>query len=135
MHATYYMLKHAGYKKNFSSLIQLGMLIAAYCHDVDHRGHNNAFEVASKSQVAILYHDKSVNSLYFGLFTECINRLGPREPPCSCHLQYPSETSNEHLFQPFWRPVERYPQVNNLLHLSHRYERAFRYDRQTSSAN
>lgn len=33
---------------------------AAICHDLDHRGVNNAFEVASQSRLAILYNDQSV---------------------------------------------------------------------------
>ena len=61
----YYMLKVVGYAENFSSLIQLGLLIAAYSHDVDHRGRTNAFEVASKSSLAIFYHDKSVITHFF----------------------------------------------------------------------
>ncbi len=30
------------------------------CHDVEHTGHNNAFEVSSSSELALTYHDVSV---------------------------------------------------------------------------
>ena len=96
------MLKFAGYKKNFSSLIQLGMLIAAYCHDVDHRGHNNAFEVSSKSPVAILYHDKSVSLLIPSLmWLNYELALGSRESSCCGDIQHPREASLEYLREPF----------------------------------
>jgi len=35
------------------------MLIGAMCHDVDHRGYNTAFEVATRSELAIRYNDLS----------------------------------------------------------------------------
>ena len=59
MHATYYLLKKINNHK-FSSIINLGLLIAAFCHDVDHTGKTNAFEINKGSELAIIYHDKSV---------------------------------------------------------------------------
>eukprot|EP01035_Chromulina_nebulosa_P017889 gene17889-23505_t len=38
----------------------LSLLIAAICHDIDHTGHNNNFEIASRSSLAILYSDDMV---------------------------------------------------------------------------
>jgi len=35
-------------------------LVSAFCHDVDHTGRNNLFEVNSNSRLALRYHDKSV---------------------------------------------------------------------------
>ena len=36
------------------------MLISAICHDIGHPGNNNAFEIASRSDRALLYADDSV---------------------------------------------------------------------------
>jgi calcium/calmodulin-dependent 3',5'-cyclic nucleotide phosphodiesterase len=36
------------------------LLIAAICHDVDHRGRGNMFEVHARTKIATTYHDKSV---------------------------------------------------------------------------
>lgn len=60
MHGCYYMLKNCGFKDSFSELINMGILIAAFCHDVGHRGKTNIFEVNSKSDIAITYHDRAV---------------------------------------------------------------------------
>jgi GAF domain-containing protein len=43
-----------------SPLAQLALLLGAVCHDVGHRGFNNSFEVATDSELAILYNDQSV---------------------------------------------------------------------------
>ncbi len=36
------------------------MLIASVCHDLDHPGVNNKFLVATNSELALLYNDRSV---------------------------------------------------------------------------
>lgn len=38
----------------------LAVLIASLCHDVDHTGRTNSFEVSKSSNLALLYHDTSV---------------------------------------------------------------------------
>ena len=38
----------------------LALLVAALGHDVDHSGQNNAFHVATSSELAIVYNDRSV---------------------------------------------------------------------------
>jgi 3'5'-cyclic nucleotide phosphodiesterase len=35
-------------------------LLAAFCHDIDHTGMNNAFEINAKSDLALLHSDDSV---------------------------------------------------------------------------
>jgi hypothetical protein len=35
-------------------LDRLALIIAAFCHDIDHPGHNNAFEVGCVWDVAVL---------------------------------------------------------------------------------
>ncbi|OMJ71591.1 hypothetical protein SteCoe_30158 [Stentor coeruleus] len=60
MHSTYMLLSSTSAGSFFSGLNILGLLIAAVCHDVDHTGRTNMFEVSSKSKLAITYNDKSV---------------------------------------------------------------------------
>ena len=35
-------------------------MVSALCHDVDHSGRNNHFEVSSYSKLALRYNDESV---------------------------------------------------------------------------
>lgn len=49
--------KSIGYLNSFQVL---SVLLAAICHDIDHPGHNNAFETATLSELAIRYSDDSV---------------------------------------------------------------------------
>lgn len=46
--------------KILSSVEILSMLIAALCHDLQHPGHTNAYEVNIGSDLALLHHDTSV---------------------------------------------------------------------------
>ena len=59
MQGSYYILKNIPTK--FTNLVNLGVLISAFCHDADHTGRNNLFEVNSLSRLALKYHDKSVH--------------------------------------------------------------------------
>ena len=60
MHSMYMLLTSTPAGGVFSSSKVLALLIAALCHDVDHTGRSNAFEISSQSHLSILYHDKSV---------------------------------------------------------------------------
>ena len=63
MHSTYYIMKQMSsgqMSTRFSSLANLALLMAAFCHDVNHTGRTNVFEVNSSSDLAILYHDRAV---------------------------------------------------------------------------
>lgn len=47
---------------NFRDLQALSVLIACFCHDLDHRGTNNSFQMEIKSPLAKLYSSEgSVN--------------------------------------------------------------------------
>jgi len=35
------------------------MIIGAFCHDCDHRGFNSAYEMTTRSELALRYNDKS----------------------------------------------------------------------------
>ena len=38
----------------------LSLLVAALCHDVDHPGHSNAFEVNANTHLAMVHNNLSV---------------------------------------------------------------------------
>ncbi|TMW56558.1 hypothetical protein Poli38472_006568 [Pythium oligandrum] len=59
MHTTYIMIRREC-SSYFSSLDIFTMLIAALCHDIDHPGNNNDFEVKSLSQMALTHNDDAV---------------------------------------------------------------------------
>lgn len=49
-----------GLNKATSALKIFAVLLAAVCHDLDHPGFNNSYQVNARSKLAILYNDKSV---------------------------------------------------------------------------
>ena len=59
MHLTFQILKK-GADRYLTSLDIMALLIAAICHDLDHPGNNNAFEVATRSALAVTYSDDTV---------------------------------------------------------------------------
>ena len=59
MHLTFQILKK-GADQYLTSLDIMALLIAAVCHDLDHPGNNNAFEVATRSALAVTYSDDTV---------------------------------------------------------------------------
>ena len=71
MHATYYLLKKINNHK-FSPIINLGLLVAALCHDVDHTGKTNAFEINKGSELALTYHDRAVEYILLGICNHII---------------------------------------------------------------
>ncbi|CCI40817.1 unnamed protein product [Albugo candida] len=60
LHATYMILTTTQATNLLTSLDIVGCLIAALCHDIDHPGHSNAYEVMAGTQLAMLYSDESV---------------------------------------------------------------------------
>lgn len=60
MHGVYLLLSSTAAGSYFSSWQIYSLLVASICHDVDHRGRGNMFEVHSRSAIATTYHDKSV---------------------------------------------------------------------------
>jgi PAS domain-containing protein len=60
MHGVYLLLSSTSAGSYFSPWQIYSLLIASICHDVDHRGKGNMFEVHSRSPIATTYHDKSV---------------------------------------------------------------------------
>ncbi|DBA01583.1 TPA: hypothetical protein N0F65_011339 [Lagenidium giganteum] len=60
LHASYLLLSTTDASQMLMPLDIAGCLIASLCHDLDHPGHTNAFEVMTGSQLALLYADESV---------------------------------------------------------------------------
>eukprot|EP00330_Aristerostoma_sp_ATCC50986_P010748 CAMPEP_0114575600 /NCGR_PEP_ID=MMETSP0125-20121206/458_1 /TAXON_ID=485358 ORGANISM="Aristerostoma sp., Strain ATCC 50986" /NCGR_SAMPLE_ID=MMETSP0125 /ASSEMBLY_ACC=CAM_ASM_000245 /LENGTH=319 /DNA_ID=CAMNT_0001763469 /DNA_START=689 /DNA_END=1645 /DNA_ORIENTATION=- len=56
MHATHYLIRQT---TNFDDLVQFGLVTSALCHDTDHTGRTNAFEIAKSTKLALRYHDRS----------------------------------------------------------------------------
>ena len=62
VHSVFLILLHCErVKTSLSSLDVLALLIAAVCHDVDHRGTNNAYHMSLCDELALQYNDTSVN--------------------------------------------------------------------------
>jgi len=57
-HMAYTLVKNLELQKTFGDLSCYSFLIAALCHDLDHRGTNSSFEVCTKSPLASLYSSK-----------------------------------------------------------------------------
>uniref|UniRef100_A0AAF5DFW3 Phosphodiesterase n=2 Tax=Strongyloides stercoralis TaxID=6248 RepID=A0AAF5DFW3_STRER len=54
-HFCYLLLKLPTVKKALTDLQRLSLLVACLCHDIDHRGTTNAFQLQSKTPLAQLY--------------------------------------------------------------------------------
>ena len=57
---SYSFIKKTDLRSKFPALDLFAMLISALCHDVDHPGNTNAFEIATNSELARQHNDKSV---------------------------------------------------------------------------
>lgn len=60
MHLTYNILRQGCADEYLTSLDILAILVAAICHDVDHTGYSNGFEISTRSLLAVLYSNDSV---------------------------------------------------------------------------
>lgn len=91
MHSTYMLLSSTIALNFFSGLNIFGLLIAAVCHDIDHTGRTNMFEINSKSALATMYNDKSVLEQHHAAVTfEILN-----EPDLNIFAKLPRESFRE----------------------------------------
>ncbi|KAL4232240.1 hypothetical protein ACF0H5_009814 [Mactra antiquata] len=60
----------------FSDLEMLGMLVACLCHDLDHRGTNNAFQVKVETPLAMLYSTSVMEHHHFDHSIMILNSEG-----------------------------------------------------------
>jgi CheY-like chemotaxis protein len=59
-HVVFLLLQTTGLRSALDRFDKLGLLMASVCHDTDHRGFNNAFEINTMSELAVRYNDNSV---------------------------------------------------------------------------
>ena len=83
-------------------LEQFALLLAALCHDIDHSGRTNAFEVNSYSNLALKYNDESVLENHHSALTFKI--LCEEKYNVLCNLE---ETD--------WKYLRKY-MISNILH-------------------
>jgi len=79
MHACYIFTTCFGAASYLTHTELFALLIAAICHDVDHPGLNNIFQVNSQSKLAMRYNDISVLENYH---CACIFEIS-RDPKCN----------------------------------------------------
>lgn len=59
-HATFLVLVSTPALHCLTHVEVMAVLVAALCHDIDHPGHNNAYEINSSSELAIRHNDDAV---------------------------------------------------------------------------
>ncbi|CAK9002321.1 5'-cyclic phosphodiesterase 9A [Durusdinium trenchii] len=59
LHYTFKMIQVSRLWEHLGHAEMFAMIMAALCHDVDHRGYNNAFEIMTRSELALRYNDSS----------------------------------------------------------------------------
>ncbi|KAF0689052.1 Aste57867_19467 [Aphanomyces stellatus] len=60
LHVTYRFLKDTRARLVLLPLDRLACLVASLCHDIDHPGHSNVFEINSRSALALQHNDDAV---------------------------------------------------------------------------
>ncbi|XP_047112368.1 cGMP-specific 3',5'-cyclic phosphodiesterase, partial [Schistocerca piceifrons] len=70
------MLKTGKMERFMTDLEVLGLLVACLCHDLDHRGTNNAFQTKTESPLAILYSTSTMEHHHFDQCVMILNSEG-----------------------------------------------------------
>jgi cAMP-specific phosphodiesterase 4 len=60
MQSCHFMVSTRAVRQLLSELSRFSLIVSGLCHDVNHTGRSNAFEISSRGKLAVLYHDKSV---------------------------------------------------------------------------
>jgi hypothetical protein len=84
-HATHYMLCSKSMRV-LTPIHLVSLLIAALCHDIDHPGWNNAYEVNSGTSLADMYSDESVLERHHSAYTLQLLRAEGTDVFCSLDL-------------------------------------------------
>merc|ERR1719499_657054 len=74
----YSCLVHSGWWEHLGPLTCLGLLIACLCHDVDHRGTNNQYQLATNSPLAKLYSSSTLERHHLNQALIILNLDGHR---------------------------------------------------------
>jgi PAS domain-containing protein len=91
MHGVYLLLSSTAAGSYFNPWQIYSLLVASICHDVDHRGKGNMFEVHSRSSIATTYHDKSVLEQHHAAITF----FTLQEEGCNIFASFPNEVYNQ----------------------------------------
>ncbi|KAL5284780.1 hypothetical protein ACFFRR_006850 [Megaselia abdita] len=70
------MLKTGKMERFMNDFEILGLLVATLCHDLDHRGTNNAFQTKTESPLAILYTTSTMEHHHFDQCVMILNSEG-----------------------------------------------------------
>ncbi|CAH1730741.1 unnamed protein product [Chironomus riparius] len=70
------MMKTGKMERFMKDLEILGLLVACLCHDLDHRGTNNAFQLKTDSPLAILYSTSTMEHHHFDQCVMILNSEG-----------------------------------------------------------
>ncbi|XP_055677108.1 cGMP-specific 3',5'-cyclic phosphodiesterase isoform X2 [Lutzomyia longipalpis] len=70
------MMKTGKMEQFMHDLEILGLLVACLCHDLDHRGTNNAFQTKTESPLAILYSTSTMEHHHFDQCVMILNSEG-----------------------------------------------------------
>ncbi|XP_055618671.1 cGMP-specific 3',5'-cyclic phosphodiesterase isoform X2 [Toxorhynchites rutilus septentrionalis] len=70
------MMKTGKMERFVTDLEILGLLVACFCHDLDHRGTNNAFQSKTDSPLAILYTTSTMEHHHFDQCVMILNSEG-----------------------------------------------------------
>jgi len=60
----YFFLTTCNISQKFNSLEQLALMLSSFCHDIDHPGVTNSFQINAGTKKAILYNDFSVLEMH-----------------------------------------------------------------------
>jgi GAF domain-containing protein len=60
MHISFYLIACTDAGMCLNAIQAFALIVSALCHDIDHPGHTNAFEVNSGSELALFYNDNAV---------------------------------------------------------------------------
>lgn len=95
LHSMHYYMDVIGLRKYLSALDIFSCIISAAIHDVDHPGFNNAYMVATDSDLALRYNDQTVleNHHCFKGFDIIFNR-----PNCNLLQSFPNDLRHKVLF-------------------------------------
>eukprot|EP00045_Choanoeca_perplexa_P009654 m.93403 g.93403 ORF g.93403 m.93403 type:complete len:848 (+) comp14984_c0_seq2:193-2736(+) len=72
----YAMLHDRKIKENFTMLERLALIVACLCHDLDHRGTNNAFQQHTKNALSQLYSTSTMEHHHFDQCLMILNQEG-----------------------------------------------------------
>lgn len=70
------MMKTGRMERFMKDLEIFGLLVACLCHDLDHRGTNNAFQTKTESPLAILYTTSTMEHHHFDQCVMILNSEG-----------------------------------------------------------